>query len=167
MEIYILRHGIAAPQDRIRYPDDSRRPLTKEGRRKMRAIARAMKKMNLDLDLILSSPYVRASQTAEIAAKALGEELLKYSEHLRSGGNPRALVKELNQLPASQSRIVLVGHEPYLSKFISTLVTGSATALSMTLKKGGLCKLSVERLKDGHCATLEWLLTPRQLVAMS
>ncbi len=168
MEIYILRHAIAAPRSRTRYPDDRRRPLTREGKEKMRDIARAMGKMDLGFDLILSSPYLRASQTAVLAATILrAEKLLKYSKHLGSAGDPKALVKELAGLPVSKKRVALVGHEPYLSELISMLVTGSSTALSLTLKKGGLVKMSVTRLKYGRCATLEWLLTPKQLIAMS
>jgi phosphohistidine phosphatase len=141
--------------------------LTRDGREKMRAISRAMKKMDLGLDLILSSPYLRAAQTAAIAATILrAEKLLKYSEHLGSSGDARALIKELAGLPASQKRVVLVGHEPYLSRLISLLLTGSATGLEVTLKKGGLCKMSVSRLKYGRCATLEWLLTAKQLIVM-
>ena len=168
MEIYILRHAIAAAYHQTRYPDDRRRPLTREGREKLRAIARAMRKMDMDIDLILSSPYLRASQTAALAATILrAEKLLKYSEHLSPSGDPKALVRELTKLPVSPKRIVLVGHEPYLGKLISTLVTGSSTGLSLILKKGGLCKMSATRLKYGRCATLEWLLTPKQLMAIS
>jgi len=61
---------------------------------------------------------------------------------------------------------LLVGHEPYLSELISLLVAGDSS-LCVVMKKGGLCKLSVETLKHGRCACLEWLLTPKQMALMA
>jgi len=75
-------------------------------------------------------------------------------------GNALELIRELNdEKPQS---VLLVGHEPYLSGLISVLVTGESNA-AIELKKGGLCKLSADRVAYGQCATLNWLLTPKQL----
>jgi phosphohistidine phosphatase len=166
MNFYILRHGIAVEHGARGYANDSERPLTPKGRQRMRAIARAMIAMELRFDLILSSPYVRARQTAEIVAdKFKARDLLQNSPHLASDGDPKKLTAELNRRKPAPENVLLAGHEPYLSELISTLVFGQSGP-SMLLKKGGLCKLSVESLKHGRCATLEWLLTPRQMRLM-
>jgi phosphohistidine phosphatase len=162
MDIYILRHGIAVERGTPGYKKDSDRPLTKEGVEKMEQIAEAMLAFGLHFDLILSSPYARAEQTARIVARALDEEVT-FTNHLMSDGNALELVAEINdEKPQS---VLLVGHEPDLSRLISVLVTGSTDA-SIELKKGGLCKLTSDRLTFGQCATLNWLLTPKQLRSM-
>ena len=164
MELYILRHAIAVDRAAPGYSDDSRRPLTSEGRRKMRDIAKGMKALELKFDLILSSPYLRAKETAEIAAQVLqAQRKLKFSDDLAVDGDPRVLIKSLERSP---QRVLLVGHEPYLSGLVGLLISGAASA-SLKLRKGGLCKLTADRLKFGRCAELEWLLTPRQLARLA
>ena len=159
MEIYVLRHGIAVERGTSGYKKDSDRPLTKEGEEKVRQIAQAMLAMGLEFDLILSSPYVRAAKTAQIVAEELDEDV-KFTEHLESGGNHLGLVGQLND--AKAERVLLVGHEPDLSRLMSLLISGG-TSSSIELKKGGLCKMTAEKLAFGQCATLNWLLTPKQL----
>ena len=78
----------------------------------------------------------------------------------------KKLVELLNHLQPSAESVLLVGHEPYLSGLISLLVSGNAS-FAVVMKKGGLCKLSTESLQPGRCATLEWLLTPKQMALMS
>ena len=159
MEIYILRHGIAVERGTPGYKKDSDRPLTKEGEVKMRQIAEAMLGMELKFDLILSSPYVRAEQTAQIVANELDEEVT-FTDLLVPDGNALELIAEIND--EKPQRVLLVGHEPDLSRLISVLVTGGSDA-AIELKKGGLCKLTSEKVTFGQCATLNWLLTPKQL----
>jgi phosphohistidine phosphatase len=159
MEIYILRHGIAVERGTAGYKSDSERPLTSDGEGKMRQIAEAMLGMGLQFDLILSSPYVRAEQTARIVAQELEEEVT-LSDHLAPGSNALELIREIND--ERPQRVLLVGHEPDLSRLISLLLTGNTDAM-IELKKGGLCKLTADRLKFGQCATFNWLLTPKQL----
>lgn len=163
MDLYILRHAIAGDRESFDGPD-SERPLTKEGAKKMRRIAKESKKLNLKFDVILSSPFLRAKQTAEIMAEEFHREnVLKFSSHLKVGGNPAALVHEIKTSYKKFDRILLVGHEPYLSGLISMLVSGK-TDMSITMKKGGVCNLSVESLRYGRCATLEWLMAPAQII---
>ena len=166
MELYILRHAIASDRSPTATGGDSQRPLTVDGIEKMRRAARGMRAMELEFDLILSSPFVRAKQTAEIVANLF--ELsgkLAYSPTLAADGNPKDLIEELKRKYGKRKNILLVGHEPYLSRLISLLISGS-TSLPITLRKGGLCQLSVEGLKYGRCAALEWLLTSRQMRRM-
>jgi len=165
MNLYILRHGIAVEHGAAGYKNDNERPLTGKGERKMWAIAEAMKALEISFDLILSSPLVRARQTAEIVAAALKcQKRLELTDTLA----PQDSAKPLIQFLADQGAwddVVLVGHEPFLSRLIALLISGNSQA-SVLLKKGGFCKLSIADLKHGKCATLEWLLTPKQMELM-
>jgi phosphohistidine phosphatase len=148
------------------FETDSERPLTGKGKRKMRQIAEAMLAMELSFDLILSSTYVRARQTAIVVTKAFkAQKALHFSELLVPNGSHDNLIGFLNHLEPRPSNVLLVGHEPYMSEFISWLVSGGPH-FSVVMKKGGLCKLSTESLKHGRCAALEWLITPKQMGLM-
>lgn len=165
-QLFLLRHAIAVERGKERKDTDARRPLTSEGESKMRRIAKGMRKLGLEFDLILSSPCVRTRQTAEIVAEEFKmKDSLKLSEHLAPEGDSEDLIKDLKRLHPPSRSVLLVGHEPKLSALISTLLSGKPE-LEIVMKKGGLCLLSVNRLEFGRCATLEWLLTPRQLARM-
>lgn len=161
MDLFILRHAVAVERGTPGYARDSDRPLTPDGERTMLEIAHGIQALGLAFDLILSSPYLRARRTAEIAAKVLGGSV-EFSDALSSDGNPEELVRQLRARRSKKETVLLVGHEPYLSGLISILLTGT-TSVTATLKKGGLCRLSVKNLSYGPCASLEWLLTPKQL----
>jgi phosphohistidine phosphatase len=165
--IYVLRHGIAGDPGTPGYLDDSKRPLTKEGRKKMRCIARAMRSMQLEFALILSSPFLRARETAEIVQKAYGGKIpLQFSAKLEPCAPYPELIRELPRLLKKKKSMLLVGHEPFLSTFISGVISGSSKC-RIELKKGGLCKISADHLIPSKRAQLEWLLTPSQLQCMS
>jgi phosphohistidine phosphatase len=167
MNLYLLRHGLAAEPTVQGFAKDADRPLIPEGERKLAQIAKAMDALELSFDLILSSPYLRARQTAEIVAAALkARKALEFSETLTPGGSAKKLVELLNGLKPAPESVLLVGHEPHLSGLISLLVAGD-TASAVVMKKGGLCKLSTDALKHGRCAALEWLLTPKQMALMA
>jgi len=167
VNLYILRHGIATERGTPGFKTDADRALTPKGRRQLGQIAAAMKNMDLRFDLILSSPFVRARQTAEIVAKLLRlKKRLAFSDELTPGGNPKALIRQFNELQPAPENALLVGHEPYLSRLVALLVSGGA-APHLELKKGGLCKLETGALRLGRCATLAWLLTPKQMKLMT
>lgn len=167
MNLYILRHALAGERGSADFPDDSKRPLTPKGERKTRLAAQAMKKLGISFDHILSSPYLRAAQTAEIVAAGLkARKRLAYVEALTPDGRTYALLETISRLDPSPKSVLLVGHEPALSGLISLLVSGDSRCM-IELKKGALCKLSVERMKAGRCATLEWLLTAKQMALMA
>jgi len=166
MELYLLRHAIAVPRETPGYDDDSKRPLTPEGKRKMRRIAGAMQALDVQFDLILSSPFTRARQTAEIVAEVFqAEKKLVLEDTLAVGGDLRTLINRINTAYGTLERIMLVGHEPSMSELISVLIAGD-TRVSITLRKGGLCKLTTSALRYGQCATLDCLLAPRQLTRL-
>ena len=165
MNLYIIRHAIASPAEAAE--EDSQRPLTKKGQRKMRKIAQGMRKLEVQADWILTSPYLRALETAKILRNVfeLKKNQLIEAEHLSPLGHSDQLINEINQKFAEAQNIILVGHEPYLSSLISVLLFGDAGG-ALTLKKGGMCKLVVNQLQYGRCAALEWLLSPSQLVEL-
>ena len=174
MNLYILRHGIAVERGTTGYASDADRPLTQKGRRKLRKVGRAMKAMDLSFDWILSSPYLRARQTAEIIVRVLRcQRRLELDDSLAPSGKVAKLIEQLNHPSGRRlgkhrkfEDVLLVGHEPYLSRLVSLLISGDAHA-GIVLKKGGLCRLSAEALKAGRCAQLEWLVTPSQLVELA
>ena len=167
MNLYLLRHGIAFDRDPQCFPDDSRRPLTLKGEDRVKLIGDAMKALELSFDHIFASPYLRASQTAELVAAVLGlKKVLEYRDELTPEGDPKALVRHVTKLEPAAENVLLVGHEPWLSQFISQLISGGATA-AIDLKKGGLAKLEVQPpLRHNQCAALSWLFTPKQLAAL-
>src|SRR5258708_4405156 len=166
MHLFILRHAIAEELSAQHHGKDSDRRLTPEGEKKMRRAAEGMKAIGLAFDLILTSPYARAEQTAQIVAEVFKlKDILEQSAALAPHGSPRKLIEELNEKSPGRKSILLAGHEPYLSCLISVLISGNE-GVPITLKKGALCKLAVGELEYGQCATLEWLLAPKQMRAM-
>ena len=166
MNLYIQRHAIAVDRGTKGYKTDSERPLTDKGAKKMQRIAEGMLALHLSFDGILSSPFVRARETAGIVADVLhAKRKLEFTDDLQVGGDPGKLIDFIKTKYKPGSSILLVGHEPYLSGLISTLVVGD-DKLPIMMKKGGVCKLSVAELRYGKCATMEWLLTPHQLTRM-
>lgn len=164
MDLFLLRHGIAVDRGTPGFEDDSQRPLTSKGVTRIHRIAQASKAMRLKFDLILSSPYLRAQQTAHTFVSFYGiEERLRLTANLAPEASAAALVGEIHETYGEALSILLVGHEPYLSNLASMLLTGDEKSV-MAFKKGGLCKFSIDELYYGRCATLEWLMTPRQML---
>ncbi|MFN7137913.1 MAG: phosphohistidine phosphatase SixA [Limisphaerales bacterium] len=164
MNLYILRHAKAA--EPAEYRDDSKRPLTAEGVRRMKAIAQGMLQLEVTLDVILTSPAIRALQTARLVKEAFPNEPLHSIDHLAIGGEPRKLIEEINNQFAGLENILLVGHEPYLSELISLLISGQ-TDVGLNLKKAGFVKLTVGELRYDKCAELDYFLTPKQVAALA
>jgi phosphohistidine phosphatase len=158
MNLYFLRHAIAVPRGTPGFKDENR-PLTKDGVRKMKEVARGMRALKLRLDRIVTSPWLRAKQTAEIVAKTFHQEVEIWRSLIPSE-DPRQLIAALRK--SSDENLLLVGHEPHLSQFISVLISGGPDT-QIEFKKGGLCMVSSDDLIYGQCATLHWLLAPSQL----
>ena len=165
MNLFFLRHAKAYPQG-PKFRADSKRPLTPEGRDKMYEVARGIKELGLTFDLILTSPYARALSTAQILAEVYKSKELFPTNNLICEADPKALIQEINENFGSLENLVLVGHEPFLSRLISVLLTG-APDTAIDLKKAGLCFLTVQDLRHGKCASLNWLLKPSHLAALA
>jgi len=168
MNLYLIRHGIAVEPYSLGYAGDSQRPLTDKGQSKMVSITRGLKNLGVSFDLILSSPYLRAWQTANILLEGLElkKEQLALSENLTPASFPDEIIQELSEKYLNLENLALVGHEPNLSALISRLITGGNESIFLSMKKGGVCHLNTEDLSRGQRASLEWLLMPKHLVAL-
>lgn len=167
MNLYLMRHGLAVERGTPGYDSDRERPLTPKGERKVRRGAEAFAKMDVTFDVILSSPLVRAQQTAGVLSDEMkAKAKVHLTEHLAPGGSAKELVSFLQHLSGTPQEILLVGHEPDLGGLAATLLSGS-DGVTILFKKGGVAKLAVESLRPGRCATLEWLLTSRQMEMMA
>lgn len=167
MNLYLIRHAIAVDPVSPGYEDDNLRPLTEKGSEKMVNIARGLKALEVHFDLILTSPIVRAQDTAQILLKVLKlkKGQLIISENLLPTGSADQLIGEINEKYSTLDSLAIVGHEPNLSTLISLLVAGDS-ALSINMKKGGVCYLSADNLSHERRATLEWLMMPKQLIIL-
>jgi phosphohistidine phosphatase len=166
MNLYIVRHAIAVERGTSGYEDDSQRPLTDAGAKKMKKIAMGIHQLGIELDVILTSPYVRARDTAKILAERFDmTDRIYFSDNLIPSGNFESLVFEIHE-KYDLANIALVGHEPMLSSLISWLTTGDTDA-RITFKKGGVAYLASDSLYQDGRATLEWLLPPSIMVELS
>ena len=161
MQLYIVRHGIAIDREDANCPSDAERYLTEEGIEKTEQIAQGVAAMGATADLFLSSPYVRALQTAEIFSSALEypKQKIQRTDLLLPGGEPSMLFRELAKDKQS-SAIFLFGHVPHLDDVIATAL-GSKHHIT-SLKKGGVAFLELKRISPPS-AELVWLATPKLL----
>jgi phosphohistidine phosphatase len=159
-QFYILRHGLASPRSSAGITDDAKRPLTPEGKKRMQEIARGLLRLGLELDWIISSPLVRAVETAGIVSDSLDSKTpLDITEALRPGGSAEALMAFLAQHP-HRKRIMVVGHEPDLGELAARLV-GAGRNANLSLKKGGCCRIDFDEFPPRSPGQLVWWLTPR------
>lgn len=163
MDIFLLRHADAVEVGRMGVTRDQDRPLTERGVKKLKKVAQVLLSMEVSFDTILSSPYVRAKETAEIIGEAMEcRSRIKLTPNLVVDAGPAELVKEINEDHSRSRTVLLIGHEPQLVSLASVLISGRHD-VSIRLKKGGLCKLSADSLRFGRCARLEWLIGPSQI----
>jgi len=166
MDLYVLRHGQAGERDSQKYPDDRERPLTRRGIERLTRQVRGMKSLDICPDLIVTSPLVRAAQTAEVVQDGLSNKVqLEFSSGLVPWAEPREILGELGEAHATRDCVMVVGHEPHLSSLIS-LVSSGTLDCAIRLKKGALCKLRIPSLVPGRCGRIEWSLTPKQMTKL-
>jgi phosphohistidine phosphatase len=181
MRLYFLRHAVAFSREEWTGAEADR-PLTEVGREEMRLVALGLVALDLKVDLLLTSPFARADQTAHIAAEALKLAVVEANE-LTPGAMLSGLVRLLEAHDAAR-RVMLVGHEPDFSSMAGELIAAAHPAY-LTLKKAGCCRVDVptrvlhkaehraeksDRADGGHglagSGLLVWLLTPRQLICI-
>jgi phosphohistidine phosphatase len=164
MNIYFMRHGIAIAKDDPSVTADHERPLTDKGAKRVRQAAKGMRRLGLSFDLLLSSPLVRARQTAEIVAGLLHYE--SPIEELK-GLTPQSTVDQfIEDLARYQDRasLLLFGHEPSLSNAVGHLIAAKGgRGVRLHFKKSGLCLVEIEAPVRPNGGTLSWLLTAKQL----
>jgi len=157
--LYLVRHAIA--EDRgPKYPDDTVRPLTREGKSRMKAIAAGLRTLEPGIKVILASPLARAQSTAEILRNGLKGDLpVETFEELTPGTPPEDVAVALGRFK-NVSAIALVGHEPDLGQLAAWLI-GAEEPLQF--KKGGICRIDVAGLPPKKRGRLNWLATPKML----
>ncbi len=157
MELYLVRH--AAAEERLAGRPDAERRLTSEGREEFGAGVRGLRALGLRPDRLLTSPLVRARETARLLAAGLDGPEPEIEEALSPGGSGEEL---LGSLRGAGERVFLVGHEPDLGRLLLLAVAGRPGD-GAPLKKGGAARIDFEGAPRPGAGELHWLLTPRQL----
>lgn len=158
MIIYFLRHA-SAGQSLSNPTKDQKRALDEDGIQQCRDVGRALIAMDVQVDVVVSSPLKRAAQTAALVGNEMGHEgKLQLEDALKPGASFTDFRKLLDKYARYES-IILVGHNPNLSEFLGRSISDSGCEASVELKKGGLAK--VERVRNS--ASMHWCLTPKVL----
>lgn len=161
-ELYLIRHGKAEERGEA-WPDDAKRPLTAEGIERMRLAARGLARLGVTFDVVLTSPFVRTRQTAELVATAFDiRPPVLAVESLTPNGSFQAILSDLEK-QEKRARIALVGHEPHLGE-IAARLAGVRQALEF--KKGAVCRIDVKTLPPAGAGSLQWFITCRMLGAI-
>lgn len=162
MHLILIRHADAGPRDPVRYPDDDARPLSDRGREEHRLVAKALHRLGLGVDLLLSSPLARARETAAITAEELGPgKNVRLLEELGSQFSVKGLVKVLKEFPPD-AVLGAVGHEPNLSEFASAMLT-RGTSARIDFKKSAVLGLSFDEQAQPGEGVLLYFLPPKLL----
>jgi phosphohistidine phosphatase len=161
MEIYVVRHGIAIDREDPKCPPDPERYLTEEGIEKTKRVAAAVAALGASPDLLLSSPYVRAMQTAEIFASALdySKQKIRRTDLLLPGTEPSLLFRELAK-DKQTSTLFVFGHAPQLDDIVAAALGSKHHVTS--LKKAGVALIELKRVSPPN-GQLVWLATPKVL----
>lgn len=165
MKLLIIRHGPAGDKEKWEAEgrDDRLRPLTSDGKKKMRQAATGLARLVPKLDLLAGSPLVRAAESASIVASEYGSEALTL-DSLSPDRAPEEVVGWLREQPTAQT-VALVGHEPQLGVLTGYLLTGRPVSF-IELKKSGACLLDLEDPLRPGGGILQWLLTGSALRCM-
>ncbi len=162
MEVILIRHAKAETRDANSWPDDDQRPLTAEGRAEQRAAARAMKKMGIKFDFLVTSPLLRARETADIVAKGYRwTESPQIAETLGHEYSVSAVVKLLAKFPPD-SAVALVGHEPDFSNLTSALISKDSD-VNIAFKKSGVVGIEFDGPAEAGKGVLLYHLKPSHL----
>ncbi|HEY2291027.1 MAG TPA: histidine phosphatase family protein [Thermoanaerobaculia bacterium] len=162
MKLLLIRHAIAEEREDFAKTgkDDRLRPLTEEGRKKMKQVARGLQEIVPEIDLLATSPLTRAAQTGAIVDSVYGGLKEVEIAELSPGSTPNDFLRWLRKQKAGC--IAAVGHEPSISLILSWLLTGSERRI-FSFRKGGACLLDFPDEIGAGTATLLWALTPAQL----
>ncbi len=168
IELYLMRHGIAADLGEGGVLKDADRPLTQEGRARMLQAAAGLRELGLKFNVILTSPLLRCRQTAEAVAEVLDlQHKVKIMNSLAPGqafiegeGKHAEIFLELGAYQFDKA--LLVGHMPDLAELASFLLTGNRN-LNVEFKKGTVCAIEVSSLPPRGPGLLRWMLTPKQM----
>ncbi len=160
MNLVLIRHGVAEDPDAFAKTgeDDALRPLTKDGRRKMERAAAGLRRIVKSIDVLASSPYVRAMQTAQIVADSYDSLEIVTADALVPD-EPFETFLDWLRHHRGATTVAAVGHEPHLSRLATWLLAGKAES-HVAFGKGGACLLELSNHPRAGGATMHWLLTP-------
>jgi phosphohistidine phosphatase len=161
LNLYLVRHGLATWPAGAWPGSDAERPLTPEGERIIRAEGAALARLGLQPDLILHSPLLRARQTAELIAEALGLADRAQAHDLLSPGFDHKALKELLHEHAGREALMLVGHAPDMGKVVEK-ITGGA----VKIKEGAVACVKIDKPDGTPEGTLFWLATAELLTTV-
>ena len=162
-KLFLIRHAIAEDRDVFKKTNqpDSERPLTTDGQKRMKKIAKKLHALEPDIEVIAQSPFTRSQQTAEILSQYYKRSSLREFEELKPTTKHNDLIKRLQ--PLQGKNVALVGHEPHLTQFLSYLLTGQPKPNVYNLKKGGIACLEYTTFEPEKLKLL-WLATPKLLL---
>jgi phosphohistidine phosphatase len=161
IRLCLVRHGIAGGRDAVRHPDDGRRPLTREGMRQLRRSAPGLGALAGEIDCLLTSPLLRAVQTATILHELAGMPKPRQEPALSPGSSSDQVLAALATYDAES--IVIVGHEPGLRQLLAACLTGKDDGLQVRIRKGAAACLSFDTAIRAGRGQFEWLLQPKTL----
>jgi phosphohistidine phosphatase len=166
MKLYLLRHGIAVDRIGGDITSDWQRPLTKEGKKETSQVATALLKLGVKANAVVSSPLIRARQTADIIVEVLAKGIeLQITDSLAPGGMASDLYKFLK--PFSQlEEIFLVGHEPDIGRLAGTLLW-AGPELNIAFKKTAVCRIDILDIPPSSPGILKWFVTPNILCPLA
>jgi phosphohistidine phosphatase len=163
LELYLIRHGVAAERGE-EYPDDSKRPLTSDGIARLKKEAKALVELGVEFDQLLSSPLVRAKQTADVFSESMkGKPPIAIIDSLTPAGSPAAVIQDLGKY-MRKARIALVGHEPNMGELAAFLI---GAKVPLPFKKGAICRIDFAIFPPKGKGELCWFVTPRMLRKLS
>lgn len=165
MYLYIVRHAIAEEREEFarKNQEDSLRPLTIKGKKRMQKVINKFKNELKELDLIVTSPFVRAKQTAQLIADIVGKPKIVESAELVPHAPAQAFVRWLKSEGKSKKRVLIVGHEPHLSTLASYILSGKEGESFIELKKSSISLIETGNFEEmtPSKASLLWLISPK------
>lgn len=163
IELYLVRHAIAADRG-PKYPDDRLRPLTPAGSKQFAKSVPGLTALGVEISLVLTSPLVRARETATLLASGLKPKpAIVEIEGLAPGGRHQAVIDAIKSHAKRHKKLALVGHEPDLGELAARLLGARG---HVEFKKGGVCFIQMDGATPGGPGTLRWMLTPKALRAL-
>lgn len=165
MDLYLVRHAVAHKRDHERWPNDADRPLKPEGEQDFHAAAHGLEIIVPEVEVLLSSPFVRAWRTAEILERETSWPAPRVLPALEPEVPPHKVAAALETYSGIET-LALVGHRPSLHELAAYLLNGSEDGLNIGLKKGGAACIRFEDGPERGAGKLRWLLTPKILGAV-
>ena len=162
MQLLLIRHAHAGDRDSQQWPDDRDRPLTEKGRKTHRKVTRALGKLGLVPTKVLTSPWTRAAQTAEIVVSELGLQTPAIPCEALAGDPDLARLADDIGDPGPEAVVALVGHSPWIEELAALLLTDSAGGLRLDYPKSGVMGIELERPVKG-AGVLRMFLRPKMV----